>query len=146
QASESDGDERGTRVIRALCRRRLGATAAALVTVLLAVTAGGHAATAAPLTLRFVDVGEGDAAGLRGPCGGIGVLDVARGGTDAVLRALDGLGSRRVSWVAVSHFDADHAGGVRALGLSPRVRIGTLFDRGVPSSPTATYRAYAAWA
>ena len=119
--------------------------ALAVLAVCLVELAAAARATAAPLTIRFVNVGQGDATVFQGPCGEIGILDVAEGGDRAVLRTLGELGSRRVRWVAVTHFDDDHSGGVRALATAPGVEIGTVFDRGVPDEPTKTYEGYDAW-
>jgi beta-lactamase superfamily II metal-dependent hydrolase len=57
---------------------------------------------------------------------------------------LDELGTRSLEWVAVSHYDADHLGGVLDVVTAPGVSVGTFYDRGggATESGTQTYADY----
>jgi competence protein ComEC len=111
----------------------------------LALPAAG-ALAAGSLTVRFVNVGQGDATVFEGPCGEIGVIDVPKGGHGKVLDALDLLGSRQLSWLTVSHFDADHGGGVSSLGTARDVSVDMVYDRGEQEHAlTDTYKKYTKW-
>ena len=104
------------------------------------------AAAAGMLTVSFISVGQGDATSFEGPCGEIGVLDVPSGRAPDLIRALDGLGSRRIRWLTVSHYDADHLGGVVSLAETAGVEIGTVYDRGTGrGQTTGLRRRYTAW-
>jgi beta-lactamase superfamily II metal-dependent hydrolase len=121
------------------------------VVVLFLVLAGAFlaastAAAAGKLTVRFVAVGEGDATVFQGPCSEIGVLDVPRGRAPRVLEALDTLGSRKLRWIMVSHYDADHLGGVVSLATAPDVRVANIYDRGPRGGEVkGLYRTYVDW-
>ncbi len=90
-------------------------------------------------TFRWVqvDVGQGDAAVFQGPCGETGVLDAPSGHSDDVLDVLDNsFQTRELEWVAVSHYDADHLGGLLSRGgetgllVSDGVTVKRVYDRG----------------
>ncbi|MGH7265018.1 MAG: DNA internalization-related competence protein ComEC/Rec2, partial [Candidatus Rokuibacteriota bacterium] len=92
---------------------------------LLALGAGAAVASALPdprLRLVVLDVGQGDAILLRGPDGHALVVDTGGGGPGradrgerVVLPALRRAGVRRLTALAVTHGDPDHAGGLVGL-------------------------------
>lgn len=96
--------------------------------------------------MDILAVAQGDAAVYQGPCGQRAVLDVNRFKDDDVLAFLDRTGSGNLAWIANTHYDADHLGGVEAVGrqTSPNV----VYDRGGPRSAkdSQTYRSYYDWA
>jgi len=71
--------------------------------------------------VSFLDVGQGDAALLRGPSGEVILID---GGPDpAVLRShLRGAGVRRIDLLIITHLHADHTTGLLGLAV-PVVRV-----------------------
>lgn len=89
-----------------------------LVVAVLVVPGAVAPASAADgeLEVTFLDVGQGDAALYRGPCGEVGLVDAGDGARDAVLGALDARGSRALQWISPSHYDADHLGDVVDVG------------------------------
>jgi len=102
-------------------RRPLGPAAripAALALLLVLLSgcgperAGEHRGAGAEVTVRFLDVGQGDAVLVQWN-GGAGLVD---GGPEGQARALaDSLrryGVRRLDWVIATHPDADHIGGL----------------------------------
>ena len=121
--------------------RRLAVTVA-----LCAVAAGligvaqpdlGDGQTAArPLTVSVLNVGHGDAILLRFPDGRAALIDTPgpRGprGTSAaarrVQRALRRRGVDRLAWLAASHPDGDHAGGLHQILRT--VKVGVLWTSG----------------
>jgi competence protein ComEC len=99
------------------------------------------------LTVTFLAVAQGDAAIYQGPCGDIGLIDTNRFKDDDVLAALDSFGTRSLAWISVSHYDADHLGGVEAVGTAPGATVGAVYDRGGDRDvkDSATYRSYYDW-
>lgn len=91
--------------------RRLLAAALGLAVLLVWGTA---ALVPRRLEVVFLDVGQGDAIAVGAPGGAWAAVDTGRTGRElaAFLRAR---GVRRLHWWAVSHFDADHAGGMDLL-------------------------------
>lgn len=125
---------------------------AALLLVLVMASAtvlgsGRPASAAATLQVTFLDVGQGDAALYRGPCGELGLVDANEGARDEVLAALDAAGTRALEWISPSHYDADHLGDVADVGTAPGVSVTTVFDRGGDrdAKDTQTYRRYHDW-
>jgi beta-lactamase superfamily II metal-dependent hydrolase len=96
------------------------------------------------MSVVFVAVRQGDAAVYRGACGETGVIDVNRYRAADVLAALDQYASRALEWIAVSHYDADHVGGVEDLARTAGVTVGSFYDRGGDRNvkDTQTYRDY----
>jgi len=90
------------------------------------------------LTVVFVAVRQGDAAIYQGPCGEMGLIDTNRFRSGEVLAVLDEMGSRTLEWVAISHYDADHLGGVLDVANAPGASVDTFYDRGGGSAETAT--------
>lgn len=81
-------------------------------------TTGGSPA----LRVVFVDVGQGDAAVLRGG-GWTGLVDGGPAGAEGAVRAaLDKLGVRRLDTLVISHLHADHTGGLPSLVAEYRPR------------------------
>jgi beta-lactamase superfamily II metal-dependent hydrolase len=94
-----------------------------------------------------VAVRQGDGAVFQGPCGDLGVLDTNRYREDDVLAVLDSFGSRELAWVAVTHYDADHLGGIVAVATAPGASVETAYDRGggAKEKDTQTYQDYYDW-
>ena len=86
------------------------------------------------LELRFLDVGQGDAAVIRE--GGKTVL-VDAGPSARIMLQLQTLGIDRIDLVVASHNHADHIGGMPAVLSGTRVPF--YLDNGVPHT-TATYQ------
>jgi competence protein ComEC len=87
------------------------------------------------LTVRFFDVGQGDAALLTSPGGAAMLVD---GGPDEaeVATELAALGVKRLDVVVASHPHADHVVGLPA--VLARIPVGLLLEPGCPSdSPDA---------
>jgi competence protein ComEC len=113
--------------------RRLSRAALAALAALLPVVAWASALSAGPpsaLTVRFFDVGQGDAALLTSP-GGVAML--VDGGPDPaqVATELAARGVRRLDVVVASHPHADHIVGLPAV-LS-RFPVGLLLEPGCPT-------------
>jgi beta-lactamase superfamily II metal-dependent hydrolase len=114
-----------------------------------ASTAGvASAGPAGTLTIKQVAVRQGDAAVIQGPCGELAVIDTNRFRQQEVLDVLDGFGSRALEWVSISHYDADHLGGIVGVATAPGASVERAFDRGGDRNAhdTQTYRAYFDWA
>jgi competence protein ComEC len=119
----------GRRPPRAVLAVAVGLTP--LVVWSTALTAGPPSG----LTVRFFDVGQGDAALLTSPAG---VRMLVDGGPDEaqVATELAALGVRRLDVVVASHPHADHVIGLPA--VLARVPVALLLDPGCPSdSPDA---------
>lgn len=118
--------------------RRLPRAAVVIGVTLLPLLAWSGALSAGPprgLTVRFFDVGQGDAALLTSP-GGVSML--VDGGPDPaqVATELVALGVKRLDVVVASHPHADHVVGLPA--VLARVPVGLLLEPGCPSdSPDA---------
>ncbi|MGH9278667.1 MAG: ComEC/Rec2 family competence protein, partial [Acidimicrobiales bacterium] len=118
----------------------LGLLAGSL-TGIAGVAGVAHATEAGPgqLEVTFFDVGQGDAALYRGPCGELGAIDANPRAVGPIRAALDG---RPLKWFAASHYHRDHMGG--AVKLMTDVRTGTVYDRGGgrDAHPSTTYQDY----
>lgn len=93
-------------------------------------------AARAPLEVRFLEVGEGDAIFVRLP-GARWMIDTGRGGRAGEHRMVDPLlaaGVRRLDRVWITHGHLDHWGGLRELLGSP-IRVDTLVIPGDESFP-----------
>jgi competence protein ComEC len=118
--------------------RRVPRTAVVLAVGLAPLVVWSSAITAGPpsgLTVRFLDVGQGDAALLTSP-GGVTIL--VDGGPDEaqVATELVALGVRRLDVVVASHPHADHVVGLPA--VLARIPVALLLEPGCPSdSPDA---------
>lgn len=100
------------------------------------------------LTIKQIAVRQGDAAIFQGPCGELGLIDTNRFREQEVLDVLDGFGLRTLEWVSVSHYDADHLGGIVGVATAPGAWVERAIDRGGDRNEhdTATYRDYYDWA
>jgi beta-lactamase superfamily II metal-dependent hydrolase len=115
--------------------------------VVLAGLPPAVSSAAGQLEVVFLDAGHGDTVVYRGPCGEVGIVDVNRGGDDEVLAQLDAWGARDdVRWMSVSHYDADHLGGVVDVATAVS-GLTAVYDRGGDRTvkDTLTYRGYYDW-
>ena len=117
---------------------------AAFLTRALGLTSMKPPPRVGDLTVVFVAVRQGDAALYQGACGEVGLIDTNRFRSAEVLAVMDELGSRTLKWVSVSHYDADHLGGVLDVVNLPGVSVGTFYDRGGGANEkrTQTYAEY----
>lgn len=112
--------------------------AAVLLGALLSACAGGPAVTSGgppgEVTIRFLDVGQGDAALIRSPEGKTLLIDGGRSG--ARMQALmSTYGITKIDLMVATHADADHiAGLIPAAQASP-----TVFINNGLASTTQTY-------
>lgn len=111
----------------AVTRRRIGAVALTALAVLAGAWSlwprPGIAAWPRTPAVTVLDVGQGDAILLRGPAGEALLVDTGPPGSPApVMKALRRHGVGRIDLLVITHGDADHAGGARALvdGLTVR--------------------------
>jgi competence protein ComEC len=118
--------------------RRVPKAAAVVAVGLAPLAVWSSALTAGPpsgLTVRFLDVGQGDAALLTSP-GGVTMLVDAGPDEAPVATELVALGVRRLDVVVASHPHADHIVGLPA--VLARLPVGLLLEPGCPSdSPDA---------
>src|SRR5204862_4017475 len=114
------------RRVRAARRRAAIAGAAGLLALVLLRLLGPHAPPRA-LTVRFLDVGQGDATLIQHPDGTAVLFD---GGPPEgrVARLLRRAGVRRLSAVVMTHASRDHHGGLRE--VVERFPIDLLLDGG----------------
>ncbi|MEV0892445.1 ComEC/Rec2 family competence protein [Promicromonospora sp. NPDC050262] len=111
------GGSRSARAPRPLTRARFllllaAASAAALVVALAVPRLAARSGMPEDWQVAACDVGQGDALALRtGPASAV-VVDVGPDGP-AADRCLDQLGITRVDLLVLSHFHADHVGGLR---------------------------------
>lgn len=113
------------------------------------VLGGAFEVLSSALRVYFIDVGQGDATLLISPTQKTMLIDA--GPPDAASRieaVLSELGIRDLDHVLVTHYDADHVGGLNALMLGPDGKKGTqddhlikeaLWDRG-GTSKNFSYR------
>ncbi len=104
---------------------------AALLCGLLAMASGAFAAK--PLEIYFIDVEGGQATLFVGPSGDTLLIDTGysgRNGRDLnrILAAAKAAKVKRIDTLLVTHFHADHAGGV--LALAEKMPIGRILDHG----------------
>jgi len=114
---------------RRLPRRRRGAmlAAAAAAAALGAVRLLAPPAPPSDLTVRFLDVGQGDATLIQDPSGAAALFD--GGPPEAhVVRLLRRAGVRRLSLVVATHQSRDHHGGLAE--VLERFPVGMLLDGG----------------
>lgn len=102
------------------------------------------AAAAGDFKLAFIDVGQGDAAVVISPSGCAAVLDGGPTGSGAEIKAfLKSQGITHVDFAVVSHYHADHLGGIDEIDVgTDAVTVGAVYDRG-GSYSSQTYTAYA---
>ncbi len=114
------------RLLRPQSRTAIAASVAALA-ALLALRAVAPPGPPGALTVRFLDVGQGDATLIQHPDGSALLFD---GGPEQarVARLLRSAGVRRLSAVVATHASADHHGGLRE--VIERFPVGLLLDGG----------------
>lgn len=88
------------------------------------------------LTVRFLDVGQGDALIAFFPDGKTLVVDAGQDGGQTVVDALERVGRTRIDWLVATHPDADHIGGMPT--ILDTVDVGDVFAPEV-SHTTRTY-------
>jgi beta-lactamase superfamily II metal-dependent hydrolase len=112
-----------------------------LVIALVApVGAAASASAAGELDIVQLNMGQGDAALFRGPCGEVGLLDAGDGSADDVTDQMQAWGADALGWAALTHYDADHIGDLVDL----TVDVPVVYDRGggPAAKDTATYDTY----
>lgn len=102
--------------------------------------------TLPPTGLRvvFLDVGQGACTILIGPTGTCMLVDAGNNGDGRtrIIPALRSLGVTRVTYAVVSHYHADHMGGMDE--VIDGFPVTTVWDRGLSNAPsTQSYRDYA---
>lgn len=119
------------------------AAAVVLVVVLAVPRLAGRQDIPADWLVAACDVGQGDALALRtGPASAV-VADVGPAG-DAAGRCLDRLGVSRVDLLVLSHFHADHVGGLPAVLAGREVTAALVSPVAEPAAgAAATYAALA---
>jgi competence protein ComEC len=108
-------------------RRRAAMAAVAVVAGLALLRLLGPAAPPRALTVRFLDVGQGDATLIQAPDGTAVLFD---GGPPeaSVTRLLRRAGVRRLAVVVATHQSRDHHGGL--LGVLEQFMVGLFLDGG----------------
>jgi competence protein ComEC len=115
----------------------------------LLLTASLGAQADKPLEIRFVDVEGGQATLIVSPSGESLLVDTGYPGNngrdaDRIAAAVKQAGLTQLDYLVVTHYHADHAGGVPA--LAARVPIRTFVDHGPTveqgDNPSALYNAY----
>jgi competence protein ComEC len=101
-----------------------------------AEAAGRPTGTEAPLTLHFLDVGQGDAVLIRSAEGRHVLYDGGRSAS-VTLAHLERLGVEEIELVVASHAHADHIGGLAEVVRRYRPRF--FMDNGLPHA-TQAYR------
>ena len=122
-------------------RRLTGRPAAVALGVLLPLVAWSSAIGAGPperLTVRFFDVGQGDAALVTSP-GGATVLVDAGPEEEQVATELSALGVKRIDIAVATHPHADHVAGFP--GVFARIPVGLVLEPGC-DEPSPAYDAF----
>lgn len=111
-----------------------------LVAVLVSLLVGGTQAASAASDLRvyFIDVDGGQSTLFVTPAGKSLLIDTGWAGNDGldakrIVAAAKDAGVTKIDYVLLTHYHADHAGGVPE--LVQRIPVGTFIDHG-PTSPT----------
>jgi competence protein ComEC len=98
---------------------------------------GPFSAPEGMLTVRFLDVGLGDAILIESPSGKTMLIDAGSGLTSRdLLSELDTAGITNLDVVLATHPHEDHIGGMGA--IMTRYRVGQFIDAGIPHT-TVTY-------
>jgi competence protein ComEC len=118
-----------------------------ILALLVAATLGAQADK--PLDIRFIDVEGGQATLIVSPSGESLLVDTGYVGfngrdADRIAAAVRQAGLSQIDYLVVTHYHADHVGGVPA--LAARVPIRTFVDHGPTveqgDNPAALYNAY----
>ncbi len=99
-----------------------------------------------PLTVVFIDVGQGDSTLLITPSGETILIDVGNpmGGGESVYRTIKEHDIEKIDAIYLTHYDADHSGGIFDVILGPDHQKNTeddlpvdqIFDRGPGGTPS----------
>jgi len=102
------------------------------------------ASFAGPFRFTTIDIGQGDGAVVVAPSGCAALLDGGPTGAGAKIKSyLRSIGVTQVDFAILSHFHADHLGGLDEVEQgADGIPIGTVYDRGGSYSSTA-YSQYA---
>ena len=109
------------------------ATTALLVGIWCGASADPHAAASKELKIYFVDVEGGQASLFVTPTGESLLIDTGWGGNngrdaDRIAAAAKNAGISKIDYVLITHFHADHVGGVPQ--LVQKIPVGTFIDHG----------------
>jgi beta-lactamase superfamily II metal-dependent hydrolase len=124
---------------------RLPLAVPVLVIALVApVGAAAPASAAGELDIVQLNIGQGDAALFRGPCGEVGLIDAGDGSADDITDQLQAWDLDALGWAALTHYDADHIGDLADL----TVDVPVVYDRGggAAAKDSATYDTYYSYA
>ncbi len=96
-------------------------------------------ALAGPFRFTTIDIGQGDGAVVVAPGGCAALLDGGPTGSGTAIKTyLRSIGVTQLSFAVVSHYHADHMGGIDEVDVgTDAVPIGTVYDRGGSYSSTA---------
>lgn len=100
---------------------------------------------AAGVTIHCLDVGQGDATLIVSSSGKTLLFDSGDNGkgTSVVVPYLNSLGIGQLNYMVVSHYHADHIGGLDEVWNAQGPAIDAVYDRGWSYTSTATYNNYA---
>lgn len=113
-------------------------------TTTFALLSFATSAHAGPFRLTTIDIGQGDAIAVVAPSGCAALLDGGGAGSGPEIKAyLSSIGVTGLDFAIVSHYHADHIGGIDEVELGTgAIPIGVVYDRG-GSYSSATYTEYA---
>ena len=122
------------------------------IAAVLLLAAAFHAQSGPSLDIYFIDVEGGQSTLIVAPSGESLLVDTGYAGNDGrdpgrVMAAANAAGIKKIDYLLITHFHADHLGG--APELSKLIPIGTFVDHDTPPPTTAPgvvepYRAYVA--
>lgn len=112
-------------------------------------TSSTSSATSDALKIYVIDVGQGDATLVIGPSGRTLLIDAGplESGQQSILPLLNQLQISHLSWILLTHYDADHIGGLSEVIRGPDQLLGSdddfypayaLYDRGEETDKNTT--------